>query len=124
MRGWWLIGLFSLAGLLGACGGGGSSSSSSSSSSSPSASAAAAENVEPLSVNLGPEGNYPNGLYTSVTVCVPGTSSCETINNILVDTGSYGLRILASALSLSLPAQTDGAGNPIAECAPFVAAFT
>jgi hypothetical protein len=41
-----------------------------------------------------------------------------------LDTGSYGLRILASALTLSLPAQTDASGNPIGECAPFVAAFT
>lgn len=59
-----------------------------------------------------------------MTVCVPGTSTCQTINDILVDTGSYGLRILAPALTLSLPAQTDGSGNPIGECAPFLAAFT
>jgi hypothetical protein len=59
-----------------------------------------------------------------VTVCVPGTSTCQTINDILVDTGSYGLRILAPALTLSLPTQTDASGNPIGECAPFLAAFT
>jgi hypothetical protein len=118
MRSWWLVGLFSFAGFLGACG------NNSSSPSTPSASATAAANVEPISVNLGPEGNYPNGLYTSVTVCVPGSSNCQTINDVLVDTGSSGLRILASALTLSLPAQTDPSGNLIGECFPFVAAFT
>ena len=118
MRAWWLLGLFSLAGFLGACG------NNSSSPSTPSASATAAANVEPISVNLGPEGNYPNGLYTSVTVCIPGTSNCQTINDILVDSGSYGLRVLASALAISLPAQIDASGNTIGECAPFVAAFT
>ena len=120
MRLWWLIGLFSLAGFLCACGNSGSSSSTPSAS----ATAAAAADVQPISVNPGPNGNYPNGLYTSVTVCVPGTSTCQTINDILVDTGSYGLRILAPALTLSLPAQTDASGNPIGECAPFLAAFT
>jgi len=109
MRQWRLIGLFCLAGLLGACGGGGSSSSSSS----PSASSptVAEANVQPVSVTLGPEGNYPNGFFTSVTLCVPGTSNCQTVNDILVDTGSFGLRILASALTLSLPGQTDASGN-------------
>lgn len=118
MRPWWLIGLFCLAGLLGACGGGDSPSS-------PSASltAAAANNVQPVSVNPGPEGNYANGLFTSVTVCVPGTSDCQTINNILVDTGSVGLRILASAVTLPLPGQISPNGNSIAECAPFVNSF-
>ena len=118
MRSWWLIGLFLLAGFLGACG------NSSSSSFIPSATATAAAKVQSISANMGPEENYPNALYTSVTVCLPGTSSCQTINDILVDTGSYGLRILASALTLSLPVQTDASGNPIGECAPFVAAFT
>lgn len=121
MRPWRLIGLSCLAGLLGGCGGGGSSSSSSPSVSSPTVAAA---NVQPISVNPGPEGNYSNGLFTSVTLCVPGTSNCQTVNDILIDTGSYGLRILASALTLSLPGQTDASGNPIGECVPFVKSFT
>jgi len=65
-----------------------------------------------------------NGLFTSVTLCIPGTSNCQTVNDILVDTGSSGLRILASALTLGLPGQTDGAGNSIGECAQFVKSFT
>ena len=86
-----------------------------------------ANNVQPVVVNSGPTGNYANGIFTSVTVCVPSTSTCQTISDILVDTGSYGLRLLSSAgggaLTLSLPQQTSG-GNPIGECAGFVSGFT
>ena len=39
---------------------------------------------------------YVNGLFTSVTICVPGTSSCQTLDGVLVDSGSSGLRLLAS----------------------------
>src|SRR5215471_779751 len=86
-----------------------------------------ANNVQPVVVNSGSAGNYANGIFTSVTVCVPSTSNCQTIDSILVDTGSYGLRLLSSAgggaLTLSLPPQTSN-GNSIGECAGFVSAFT
>src|SRR5499427_9674226 len=79
-----------------------------------------ANNVQPVVVNSGPAGNYANGIFTSVTVCVPSTSNCQTIDSILVDTGSYGLRLLSSAgggaLTLALPTQS----GPIGACAPFV----
>lgn len=85
-------------------------------------------NVQAIVVNSGPANNYANGAFTSVTVCIPSTSSCQTISGVLVDTGSYGLRLLSSsgggALTLSLPAQNGSSGNPIAECAPFVSGFT
>ena len=81
-------------------------------------------NVATLTVNPGPNGSYANGAFTSVQVCVPGTSTCQTISGILVDTGSSGLRILSSALTISLPQQTGSGGDPIAECLPFVSAFT
>ncbi len=125
------------AGSVVACGGGGgisvpgnlgSSSSSSSSSSSGGGSssssdgsiASSAGNVQPISVNLGPAGNYGNGIFTSVTICAPGTTTCQTISGILVDSGSEGLRILASALTNSslagaLQAQTSN-GSEIGEC--------
>lgn len=85
-------------------------------------------NVQTVVVNGGPENNYANGIFTSVTVCVPSTSNCQTVNNVLVDTGSYGLRLLSSAgggaLTLSLPVQNGAHGNPIGECAEFVSGFT
>lgn len=77
-----------------------------------------ASNVQPISVNFGPASNYVDGAFTSVTVCAPGSTNCQTISGVLVDTGSFGLRLLAP-LSISLPAQTDSSGNPIAECTPF-----
>ena len=57
-----------------------------------------ASNVQSIAVNGGPSGNYANGLFTSVTVCVPGSSNCQNISGVLVDTGSFGLRLLSSAL--------------------------
>lgn len=85
-------------------------------------------NVQPIVVNSGPANNYANGVFTSVKVCVPGTSNCQTIDGILVDTGSYGLRLLSSsgggALTLSLPGENASNGSPLAECAGFVSGFT
>ena len=60
---------------------------------------------------------------TTVTVCVPSTSTCQTITNVTVDTASFGLRLLASALNgLPLTAQADPttSGNVIAECSPLI----
>jgi hypothetical protein len=102
-----------------ACGGG-----SGSSSTSPNTITTSGTNVASISVNSGPTGNYPNGVFASVTVCVPGTSNCQTIDNVLVDTGSSGLRVLSSALTLSLPQQDAGDGNPVLECFPFVSGYT
>jgi hypothetical protein len=101
--------------LLARCGGG---------SSTPQNIAPAATNVQAISVNGGPTNNYANGVFATVTVCVPSTSNCQTIDDVLVDTGSYGLRLLSSsgggALTLALPTQS----GPIGECAPFVEGFT
>lgn len=92
-------------------------------------SASAAGNSIPVIVNTGPPAiEYTNGIFASVTVCVPDTTSCQTIDSVLVDTGSVGLRVLSSAgggeLSLALPLETDANGNPIAECNPFVDSYT
>ena len=83
-------------------------------------------NVQTITVNGGPDSNFVDGAFTSVTVCVPGsTTSCQTISGILVDTGSSGLRILSTALTkVSLPQQTNSSGNPIAECAAFASGIT
>jgi Protein of unknown function (DUF3443) len=66
-----------------------------------------------------------NTMFTSVTVCVPGsTTSCQTIDHIQVDTGSYGLRLLASVLTLTLPVETLASGGSLAECTQFVDGFS
>jgi hypothetical protein len=67
---------------------------------------------------------YVNGLFATVTVCVPGTSDCQSIDHVLVDTGSSGLRLLGSELTIALPAWTDdSSGLPLAECTQFVDSY-
>ena len=65
-----------------------------------------------------------NALYATVTVCAPGDQSkCEVIDHVLVDTGSVGLRVLASKVSnIGLPAASTKAGGTSQswECYPFV----
>jgi hypothetical protein len=53
-----------------------------------------------------------------VTVCTPGTSTCQTVTDILLDTGSYGLRIFKQALSVTLPQMMVASGS-LAECVQF-----
>jgi uncharacterized protein DUF3443 len=106
-----------LAGILG-CGGSGGSAPTAASSPGQ-AFGAPGPNVQPVVVNAGPAGNYANGIFTSVTVCVPATTECQTIDGVLVDTGSSGLRLLSSVLTLPLPLVRDRAGAPIAECNQF-----
>ncbi len=79
-------------------------------------------NTQPISVDLGPTGNYANGLFTTVRICVPGTTSCQDIDNVLVDTGSYGLRVLENGttpLGITLPQVTDNTSNPLYNCTGF-----
>lgn len=91
---------------------------------------ASGNNVATLSIDGGPPSLlgqglvYVNGVFTTVTICVPGTSTCQAIDHVLVDTGSYGLRVLATAndpggLSLQLPAENDATGRPLVECTQF-----
>ena len=79
-----------------------------------------ADNVLPISVNgsFCSVNSYLNKPCLSVTVCTPGTSACQTINDILLDTGSFGLRIFSQALSISLLQETIGSGS-LAECVQF-----
>lgn len=60
-----------------------------------------------------------NLLYTDVKVCVPGTSNCQTITDVQVDTGSSGLRILASELTIPLPLIMESSNSPLSECVVF-----
>ncbi|HMK84701.1 MAG TPA: DUF3443 domain-containing protein [Steroidobacteraceae bacterium] len=108
-----------------ACGGGsGSLSSSTSSGTGGSGPVAAAPNVVSVAVTGGPGNDNVNTLYTTLTVCKPGTSTCQTIDNIQVDTGSYGLRILSQALTLSLPVTTTANGEALLECTEFLDGYS
>ena len=72
-------------------------------------------------VDQGPENiGYTNGLFTTVTLCEPGTNTCQTFDHLLVDTGSVGVRVLESKVKLSLPAITTTSGAALVECTPFV----
>ena len=93
------------------CGGGGGNSGNSGTSDT------STNNVLPISVN-GSSLNQAYGINiatVSVTVCSPGTSTCQTIDNILLDTGASGLRIFKQALTVPLTQQTIGGGS-LAEC--------
>lgn len=87
-----------------------------------------AANVATAIVDAGPSvlsESALNTLFTSVQVCVPGSSSsCQTIDNIEIDTGSSGLRIIASALTIALPIATDSGGNSLGECTQFVTTYS
>lgn len=82
-------------------------------------------NVATIKVGRGPFGvaNLP---LVSVTVCAPGDASrCYAIDNIIVDTGSAGLRLTASALAsaapnLALPAVQGSGGSQLFECIGFI----
>lgn len=83
-----------------------------------------APNVVNLVVDGGPNGNATNVLYTTVTVCVPASTTCQTIDHIQVDTGSTGLRLLAPVLTLSLPVVTAANGAGLFECYAFIDGYT
>ncbi len=70
-------------------------------------------NALPFLVTAGPFDGTDQPL-ASVTICATGTSHCTTVNNVLIDTGSFGLRIFGS--------QITGLGitpSEIGECAFF-----
>ena len=90
---------------------------------------AAGGNVAPLTVDSGPSGlgyTSTNVAFVTVLVCVPNTTTCQTIDHVMVDTGSSGLRLLSSAaggeFNLSLPAENDSNNNNDAygECVVFL----
>jgi hypothetical protein len=70
-----------------------------------------------------------NEPFVSVTFCSPSdATNCLTVDHILVDTGSTGLRVFAepsttaalSTLGLATLTTTSSGGNPIGECQEFV----
>ncbi|MEO7495996.1 MAG: DUF3443 family protein [Massilia sp.] len=84
-------------------------------------------NVIPVHVDGGliNTGAIVNAPFVSVTLCRPGTTICQTINNVLVDTGSSGLRLSAALLpELALPAVKTSAGAEIGACGHFASGYT
>ncbi len=83
-------------------------------------------NVAPISVNGGPlttanpPAIYTDAAFISVLVCSPTNGACQTIPDILVDTGSFGLRLLASQVTVPLTPLTDTNGNTLYDCVQFV----
>jgi Protein of unknown function (DUF3443) len=87
-------------------------------------------NTAAITVDSGPAGatGQINHLYVTVKVCAPGSQTqCASIDHVLVDTGSSGLRLVRSVLvgaAVTLSAQTDAQGNAIEECLSFVGGQT
>lgn len=87
----------------------------------------AGPNVAVLNVDGGPVPGqiYKNGAFLNgVTICNPGappagfaSPTCQKIDGILVDTGSYGLRILQSAITnLTLPTMENAEDEVLKNC--------
>jgi hypothetical protein len=107
--------------MVAACGGGGGGSVADETPPAP----PALPNVLPVTVDAGPAntGYNVNRLYANVTICSPGsTSRCQTIDHVLIDTGSTGLRLLSGAMApeLGLSRLTADSGLPLLNCAQFV----
>jgi hypothetical protein len=90
-------------------------------------------NTLAITVDGGPPGlsqRYVNGAFATLRVCTPGTSTCQQIDHVLIDTGSIGLRLLAQGTAggeldpTPFPLQTDSNSNPIGQCNQFVDGFT
>ena len=82
-------------------------------------------NSQALVVEVGPA-NGVNQLYTTVTICAPGSSTaCATVDHVLVDTGSTGLRLFASTLPANLGlAAPAGVGGALHECIQFADGYS
>lgn len=88
-----------------------------------------------MSIRVDSSSGTVNSLLASIQVCVPGTqdpAQCVSVDNMLVDTGSTGVRIMARAIPTLVPllltqvgALDDTSGAlPIAECMPFASGYT
>jgi hypothetical protein len=69
-----------------------------------------------------------NEPYVSVKICAPGsTTNCQTIDHIILDTGSVGLRIIGAAVNptllSALPTERSQSGNAVGECYKYVNSY-
>lgn len=133
--------IFFLTGLLSACGGGGGGGGGSSAptqictelntpqsfTSVPlSAAPSSQPNSTPVIVEAYP--TYGNGNFNIpyVTLQVCNGTHCVTVDHVIVDTGSYGLRVRADfpgISTLGLPSINNGSTAPIAECSQFLSGY-
>ena len=69
-----------------------------------------------------------NHAYVTVKVCAPGSQTeCASIDHVLLDTGSVGLRLVRSVLAahaVTLAAETDAQGRAVEECVSFAGGQT
>jgi hypothetical protein len=79
---------------------------------------AANTNFMNANISSGITGQAVDMPYGEITICIPGTTQCQFVGKLLIDTGSYGLRIFSQALTIALPVQMSGS-DKIAECAQF-----
>jgi Protein of unknown function (DUF3443) len=82
-------------------------------------------NVATLLVDAGPAGTV-NAAFATLTICTPGTTNCTTVDHMLVDTGSTGVRVLAAQLGTgtTLPVSQAASGTPLYECQQFADGYT
>lgn len=116
------LGAVAAAALVASCGGGGDDDG---------GGVHAAANQVVVTVGKGVE-DVVNIPTVSVTVCAPGTSNCQTIDNVQVDTESFGLRLASTAASqvlAALPKESVSDANgtnigQLAECTAFADGYT
>jgi len=83
-------------------------------------------NVLQITVDRGTDGSAINTPFVTVRVCQPGTATCVDIDHVVLDTGSSGLRIAASALpaGMTLAPVTNAGGQAVGQCAQFASGFS
>lgn len=118
------LGTIPAAGLLAACVGGNGTTAAGNSPAAP------VLNTLTLTVDAGPAGatGQINHAYVTVKVCAAGSQThCASIDHVLLDTGSNGLRLVGSVLaaqSIALSPETDAQGDAIEECFGFAGGQT
>lgn len=86
-------------------------------------------NVATVTIDSGPAAasGQLNHAYVTVKVCTPGATTCASIDHVLLDTGSTGLRLVGSVLaaaSVTLPKESDSQGQTVEECMTFAGGQT
>ena len=83
-------------------------------------------NVLQVVVDTGTDGKAINTPFVTVRICQPGTAACVDIDHVVLDTGSSGLRIAASALpaGFALAPVTNADGDAVGQCAQFASGFS